>query len=74
MTRVGYLAPCGSGLARDSINAVQLSHPVACIASKPATTGQTEGCSKFLLNTPELIRPARPVTPLSHRCHTTLLC
>ena len=39
MTRVNFLAPCGSGLARDGINAVQLSHPVACIACKPAPTG-----------------------------------
>jgi len=29
---------CGSGLARDGINAVCLSYRSACIASKPAPT------------------------------------
>ncbi len=52
MTRVSYPAPCGSGLARDSINPVQLSHPVACIASKPVSTikqGNVQGfCTRRL--------------------------
>ena len=47
MTRVSYPAPCGSGLARDSINTVQLSHPVACIASKPAPTVKQENVQGF---------------------------